>query len=187
VVRVQAHRLRSKLKKYYETEGIDDPLEITLPLRAYIPTFCARHPQAENAPVAPPHYIMVVPFTNLSANRDEDSFEKGLTEELIHALAKSGAWKLVIWGGGGGPDRNPALREITSDPRVRAVLEGTVRRSRNGGIRISVNLILPDSTLVWSQMYDIEAEDVVSAQVKAASEICQALNGKLRSLLTSGH
>ena len=43
IVRSQAWRLRAKLKKYYATEGADDPIVIELPIGHYVPVFHARH------------------------------------------------------------------------------------------------------------------------------------------------
>ena len=44
IVRSQAWRLRAKLKKYYATEGIEDPIVIDLPLGHYVPVFSVRRP-----------------------------------------------------------------------------------------------------------------------------------------------
>ena len=179
-VRVQAHRLRSKLRQYYKTEGRYDPLQITLPPGTYSPLFRTRQPSDVEGPL---HTIVVVPFTNLTS-RDEkhpDKFDKGLTEELVHLLAQSGEWKLVIAGVQEAPGCHSLPEEIAKASSALAIVRGTVRRWRNDMFRISVGLFLSDGTLVWSEMYDISAEDIVYAQEKAASEICQALNCRLHS------
>ena len=184
-VRVQAHRLRLKLRQYYKTEGRYDPLEITMPPGTYSPQFRTR--QQPSDVERPLYSIVVVPFTNLNS-RDEKhpaEFDKGLTEELIHMLAQSGEWKLVIAGVQEVSGCHSLPEEIAKASRACAIVRGTVRRWRNDMFRISVAIFLCDATLVWSEMYDISGEDIVSAQEKAASEICKALNCRLHSLLYS--
>jgi TolB-like protein len=182
-VRVQAHRLRSKLRQYYKTEGRYDPLEITLPLGTYSPVFRPRQPDVERRFYS----IVVVPFTNLDSRNEKhpDQFDKGLTEELIHVLAQSREWKLVVAGVQEASGCYSLPEEIAKASGASAIVRGTVRRWRNDMFRISVGIFLSDATLVWSEMFDISAEDIVSAQEKAALEICQALNCRLHSLFYS--
>jgi hypothetical protein len=57
LVRVQTHRLREKLREYYETEGIDDPILVTIPKGCYLPAFNASRsslpPALQSAPLPP--------------------------------------------------------------------------------------------------------------------------------------
>src|SRR5690242_20370083 len=67
IVRVEARRLRSKLRKYYESEGRDDAIRIEFPTGSYVPQF--KGPQSESAPAAPASdnkTIAVLPFVELS-------------------------------------------------------------------------------------------------------------------------
>ena len=183
-VRVQAHRLRSKLRHYYTTEGRYDPLEITLPPGTYSPLFRTRQPSDVERPL---YSIVVVPFTNLNSidEKHPDEFDRGLTEEVIHVLAQSGKWKLVIAGVQEASGCYSLPEEIAQASSALAIVRGTVRRWRNNMFRISVGIFQRGGTLIWSEMYDISAEDIVSAQEKAAAEICQALNCRLHSLFYS--
>ncbi len=49
IVRVEAHRLRKRLQQYYENEGADRPIQISIPLGQYVPMFVAR-PEAASPP-----------------------------------------------------------------------------------------------------------------------------------------
>ena len=183
-VRVQAHRLRSKLRQYYTTEGRYDPLEITLPPGTYSPLFRTRQSSDVERPL---YSIVVVPFTNLNSidEKHPDEFDRGLTEEVIHVLSQSGKWKLVIAGVQEASGCYSLPEEIAKASSALAIVRGTVRRWRNNMFRISVGIFQRGGTLIWSEMYDISAEDIVSAQEKAAAEICQALNCRLHSLFYS--
>ena len=96
VVRVDATRLRAKLRDYYGSEGATDPLIIDLPKGHYTPAFLeakaeTRERTSEHA--AEPA-IAVFPFSNLSPE-PEDYFSDGLTEEIIHALSSVSGIRVV--------------------------------------------------------------------------------------------
>jgi len=91
IVRVEAGRLRTRLKQYYDTEGRDDPLVIDLPKGSYVPRF---EPASSSrlAPLAtPPAFverrsqsqsrsaIAVLPFSDHSPHRDQEYFCDGMT------------------------------------------------------------------------------------------------------------
>ena len=67
IVRVEARRLRAKLKRYYENEGRDDPIRIEFPTGTYVPVFRER----SAAPGAGEHTIVVLPFENRSVRSEE--------------------------------------------------------------------------------------------------------------------
>ena len=96
IVRVQARRLRSKLERYYQTEGRGEPLQIEYPVGGYSPIFVRRSPSVEptdrpatalmarEAPFA--RSIGVLPFDDVGPE-DSQAFSDGLTDELIHAIS----------------------------------------------------------------------------------------------------
>jgi serine/threonine-protein kinase len=96
VVRGEARRLRTKLMEYYEQEGRQDSVRIHLPKGSYAPEFTVGGTGTINSktpgklnPILPgPKSIAVLPFLNLSSNLENEYFSDGLTEEIIHALAK---------------------------------------------------------------------------------------------------
>jgi serine/threonine-protein kinase len=106
IVRVEARRLRSKLKAYYTSTGKPDCLLIDLPKGAYVPSFRMRsasqpgterpRPQVVKG-VAEERSIAVLPFTNLTPEAGTDYFSDGLAEELIHLLTRIPRLRVVAW------------------------------------------------------------------------------------------
>lgn len=177
IVRVQMRRLRSKLKEYYENQGAVDAVEICLPLRKYIPVIRARSASSgSNTQTAPISTIAVLPFQSLSPDKEDEYFSEGLTEELIHAIAGLNELRIIairdmnmIQSGG------VTLRQIVHQHNIRGVLEGRVRRSGRN-LRVSVHLTdATDGSLIWSQMYERQVEDVFVIQEEIARAIAQAL------------
>jgi serine/threonine-protein kinase len=176
IVRVEARRLRAKLKEYYETEGQQDELIIEYPKGAYVPHF--RH--RRTAPARPggrTNAIAVLPFANLGPAPDQDYFADGLAEELIHGLTRIRGLRVVAW-------RSAAqLREKQNDPnaiaeqlKVGSVITGSVRRSGNR-VRVSVQLMeTATGVYLWSETYDRELKDVFLMQ----EEISRSVVGALR-------
>ena len=193
IVRVEARRLREKLRKYYETEGKEDPLSIDFPTGTYVPLVEKRDASAIAAAAAAPgteNAIAVLPFTNLSSDPDNEYFSDGLTEELIHALTKVEGLRVVAWSSAfqlKGKTRD--IRRIAEQLKVRAVLEGSVRRT---GERLRITAQLVDTTgghYLWSETYERELKDVFAVQDEISSAIVGALRIKLagpsgRSLVT---
>jgi TolB-like protein len=186
IVRVHARRLRSKLKQYYDTEGSDDPIEISLPLRTYVPVFRARPAKdavekrlaAFRSTPEVADSILVFPFTNLSTSKDDDYFAEGLTRELIHELSMVKEWRVIAWHSGGAEARQPDFRDLGKQLHAGAALWGTIRTNQKA-LRISAELSsVPDRTVLWSQMYVFESEDPLRAQEQLAHTICQGLRAR---------
>src|SRR5262245_2815793 len=145
IVRVEARRLRSKLKSYYETDGRADGLIIEFPKGTYAPLFRAKQNRAGDLPAsAPGGAIAVLPFSNLSSEPDTEYFSDGLTEELIHGLTKVGGLRVVAWNSAARLKGQPYdVREIGRQLNVSTVLVGSARSS---GERLRVMAQLIDTS-----------------------------------------
>jgi TolB-like protein len=184
IVRVHARRLRSKLALYYATEGADDLIEIHLPLRSYIPFFRRREPQSSCwKERLVPHQsgparccLAVFSFVNLSPEAKDDYFADGLTHEVIHSIAQLPECKVISWTA---QEKRPEVQDIASQLGVDAALSGTLRKAGNR-YRVSAELIgVPDHTILWSHMYDVEIDDIIATQEKIAHALSAALSNRL--------
>ncbi|MBN1569388.1 MAG: protein kinase [Acidobacteria bacterium] len=141
---------------------------------------------AEKAPTktetARARSLAVLPFANLSGDKENEYFSDGLTEEIINTLTQlpdlqvAARTSSFFFRGKEGD-----IREIGARLNVENVLEGSVRKSDNR-IRITVQLIsVADGYHVWSERYDREMTDIFAIQ----DEISQAIADKLRIKLGS--
>ena len=192
IVRVEARRLREKLRKYYETEGREDPVYIDFPTGGYTPVVQTRdaRPVPTGGAAQVENAIAVLPFSNLSSEQENEYFSDGLTEELINALTKVEGLRVVAWGSAfqfKGKARD--IRRIAEQLRVKAVLEGSVRRTVDR-LRITAQLVdTTDGHYLWSETYERALKDVFAVQDEISSAIVGALRIKLagpagRSLVT---
>jgi serine/threonine protein kinase len=120
--------------------------------------------------------IAVLPFTNTSADPENEYFTDGMAEEIINALSKikslGVASRTTTFGFKGTTED---IREIGKKLQVQAVLEGSVRRMGNK-IRVSAQLInVLNGLQLWSDRYDREMEDVFAIQDEIAQNIVKAL------------
>jgi TolB-like protein/Tfp pilus assembly protein PilF len=132
---------------------------------------------------APPEKsIAVLPFENISPNKDDAYFADGVHDEILNDLAKI-AQLTVISRTSVMQYRSEAKRDLRQIARalgVRNVLEGTVRRDGNR-IRVSTELIdAGNDKTIWADSYDRDLTDIFFIQ----SEIAQTIAGKLTATLS---
>ncbi len=124
--------------------------------------------------------IAVLPFNDLSPERDQDYFCQGLAEELINTLAAVRGLRVLARTSafaiqGHGLD----VREIGRRLRVDTVLEGSVRKS---GARLRITTQLVDASegyQLWSKKFDRDLDDVFSVQDEIAETVAAELQSEL--------
>jgi len=121
--------------------------------------------------------IAVLPFLNLSADKENEYFSDGLAEEIINALTRLENLRVTARTSAflfRGTQQN--INQIGETLHVSSVLEGSVRKAGNR-VRITVRLIdATDGNNLWSERYDREMTDVFEIQ----DEISQAIVAKLK-------
>src|SRR5450432_1331572 len=131
--------------------------------------------------VIPEKSIAVLPFTNLSADKENAFFTEGVQDDILTALAKFADLKVIsrmsVASYVAGPHWN--LREIGQELGVANVLEGSVRRA-GGKVRVTAQLIeMRTNTHLWAETYDRDLADVFAIQSDIAQQIASALEAKL--------
>jgi TolB-like protein/Flp pilus assembly protein TadD len=124
--------------------------------------------------------IAVLPFENLSDDKENAYFADGIQDDVLTNLSKIGDLK-VISRTSVMPYRGKAsnVREIGKALGVGAILEGSVRRVGNR-VRVNVQLICADTDEhLWAEDYDRELTDVFAIQTDLAQKIAEALQAKL--------
>jgi TolB-like protein/Tfp pilus assembly protein PilF len=124
--------------------------------------------------------IAVLPFANLSGDKEQEYFSDGLAEEIINALAQIPMLKVIARTSAFAfKGQNTDIRRIAETLGVASILEGSVRRSGNR-IRVTAQLITAtDGTHQWSERYDRELADVFAVQDEIAAAISKALQVRL--------
>ncbi|PHS22675.1 MAG: hypothetical protein COA85_11030, partial [Robiginitomaculum sp.] len=138
---------------------------------------------AENKITPPPTSIAVLPFTDLSPNKDQEYFSDGMAEEILNVLVRVDDLKVASRTSAFGFKGQEALGipAIAKKLNVRHVLEGSVRKSGNM-IRITAQLIDAQTDQhLWSQTYDrtLSTENIFAIQDEIANEIVKQLGIKI--------
>jgi TolB-like protein/Tfp pilus assembly protein PilF len=139
------------------------------------------HAERVAAPAISGKSIAVLPFENLSDDKDAGYFTEGVQDEILTHLSRVADLKVIsrtsVMQYKSGVTRN--LREIATELGVAHVLEGTVQRSR-GRVRISAQLIdARTDAHVWAERYDRELADVFGIQTEVAEKIVSQLKARL--------
>ena len=124
--------------------------------------------------------IAVLPFANMSADKENEYFSDGLAEEILNALAQIHGLKVIARTSSFAfRGKEQDITKIAETLRVKTILEGSVRRAGNR-IRVMTQLInATDGSHIWSERYDRELADVFALQDEIAAEVVEALQVKL--------
>jgi len=120
--------------------------------------------------------IAVLPFSNLSPDKENEYFSDGLAEEILNALTQLPSLRVIARASAFAfRGREHDLSEIGEKLKVQNVLQGSVRRSGNS-IRVTAQLIrVSDASQLWSERYDREMIDVFAIQDEVAHGIVAKL------------
>jgi len=166
IVRSEAYRLRSKLRKYYESVGKRDPVFIYYRPGSYVPGFRLRCRQDGNGTVtgadptgpftgAPGIRVAVLPFVDASHSALSGVCAQLITDELIHELVCTDGLRVT------------AASSVVAEPRdipaiarkldVQIVFDGTVRQNQNQ-LRVMSRIINADGFQLLSERFETEAD-----------------------------
>jgi TolB-like protein len=124
--------------------------------------------------------IAVLPFTNMSDDRQQEYFSDGISEDIISALSKQ-RWFLVIARNSSFlyKGKSVDIKDVAEELDVRYVIEGSVRRA---GDRVRITAQLNDAATashIWAQHYDRDLVDVFAVQDEITDAIVAAIEPQL--------
>jgi TolB-like protein/Flp pilus assembly protein TadD len=149
-----------------------------------------REPQTAKAAPSPagaapehpfePGAVAVLPFDNISPDKETDYFSDGLTEELIATLSLVSEIELVSrWASMQYKGRAQDLRAIGNELGARYIVGGSVRRFQDS-VRITVQLVdVVTNRQLWGNTYKGKMDDIFDIQEQVAQQIVEALKLKL--------
>ena len=183
LVRIEAARLREKLREYYGTDGQGDPIHIDLPKGTYTPQIEFRQAASPNpwpafTPLSEKASIAVLPFESIGNDPRWDRFADGITEDIVTDLAHSKDLFVVARNSTEVYRGKPAdVRNVGRDLGVRYVLEGSIQ-PLGDQIRVTAQLIdTRTGGHVWSDRYDRPATDLFKVQSDVTEKIAATLTG----------
>jgi TolB-like protein/cytochrome c-type biogenesis protein CcmH/NrfG len=129
-------------------------------------------------PTADAKSIAVLPFVNMSADKNDEYLSDGMTEELINVLAKVPGLRVpgrTSCFAFKGKNEEDIFHKVGDQLHVGTVLEGSVRKAGEK-LRVTAQLInVSDGYHLWSKDYDGDAKDILNFQSSVAEQVVQAL------------
>ena len=118
--------------------------------------------------------IAVLPFADMSADKDQEYFSDGLTEELLNVLAKNPKLQVTSRTSAFSfKGKEVDIKTIAEKLNVTHVLEGSVRKAGNE-LRITAQLIeVATDSHLWSQTYDRQMENIFAVQDDIAASVAE--------------
>jgi adenylate cyclase len=190
ISRVVRDQIRDKLPYSFKDMGEQGVKNIARPVRVFamlldgvvgVPEVNVSSTASTSPPLAAPHLsIVVLPFTNLSNDPEQQYFADGITEDLTTDLSRI-AGMLVISRNTAFTYRNKPIdtKQIGRELGVRYVLEGSVRRSVSQ-IRVNSQLIDAETDAhLWADRFDSNVGDLFTLQNEVTTRIANALHLEL--------
>jgi len=126
--------------------------------------------------------IAVLPFVNMSADKNDEYLSDGMTEELINALAKVPGLRVpgrTSCFAFKGKTEEDIFRKVGDQLHVNTVLEGSIRKAGEK-LRVTAQLVnVADGYHLWSEDYDGDVRDIFTFQSNVAQRVVEALQIKL--------
>jgi TolB-like protein/Tfp pilus assembly protein PilF len=144
-------------------------------------------PASEDRPAGPPlpdkPSVAVLPFTNMSADPEQEYFADGLTEDVIAQLARFrsllviGSTSSFVYKG-----QTPPVQDVGREFGVAYVVQGSLRKAGDR-IRVAVELVeAATGRQIWAERYDREVEDIFAVQDDVTNKIVSTLAGQIEDL-----
>jgi adenylate cyclase len=182
-------QIRGKVDTAFQDMGQQTLKNITEPIRAWRMKIGTEASAARRSTSTEPHHvrplsgkpsIAVLPFENMSVDREQEYFADGIAEDVLTTLSKIQELKVIARNSSFAfKGQNRDIREIGQILGARYLLEGSVRKVGNR-IRLTVQLIdSRDGDHLWADRFDGDLDDVFDLQDRITQEIVEALEVQL--------
>jgi TolB-like protein len=170
----------NRLRQALEDSAHEPRFIETLPKRGY--RFLV--PVEQPAPAHEDRSIAVLPFANVSVDKENDYFCEGLAEEILNALSRIEDLRVAARTSSFSfKDRAVEIGEIGAKLNVATILEGSVRRDV-GRVRVTVQLVdVRNGFQLWSERYDRQLQDLFEVQDEIARAVTEQLKVRLSGSL----
>lgn len=172
---------KNRDERYQSTKELFNELK-QLQTQMLVDAVLVRNPEVRNIIQSSSvlNSIAVLPFANISAEKDNDYFSEGLTEEIIMNLSKMHMLKVVPRGSTMHYVKDgKTYKQAADELGVQYLLDGGVRR-HGKDLRITAQLIdTGNDSYLWSETYRGTLQDIFEIQEKVATEIVRALQVRL--------
>jgi TolB-like protein/class 3 adenylate cyclase/Tfp pilus assembly protein PilF len=161
-------------------KNIEEPVRVYALSAASKSTLAQTHRAKEELPLPNKPSIAVLPFDNLSGDRDQEYFADGMVEEIITALSRfRGLFVIARNSSFAYKGRGVNVKEVGRELGVRYILEGSVRKAGNR-VRISGQLIDTSTGVhLWADRFDGSLEDIFDLQDQITASVVGAIAPKL--------
>ena len=198
IVRVEATRLRNKLREYYDEQGKADEVRIDFRKGAYQLDFSFQESsnydldsgllaksnqllqRSQPALITDRPSLVVLPFVSISADSSRDYFADGMTDSLISMMSRlSGLFVISRQSSFAYKATTKFSKEIAAELGVQYLLESSVQHSGDR-VRIAACLVqASNGEHMWSERYDRELKDIFALQDELTQQIVHALQVEL--------
>jgi adenylate cyclase len=185
ISRMVRDQIRDKLPYPFEDMGEQQVKNIARPQRVYRVRDLGEHPlpaSSQACPLPDKPSIAVLPFTNMSADSEQEYFADGMVEEIITALSRI-RWLFVIARNSSFTYKGQAVdvKQVGRELGVCYVLEGSVRKASRQ-VRITAQLVeAATGAHLWADRFDGSLEDVFDLQDKVASRVAGVIEPALQA------
>jgi non-specific serine/threonine protein kinase len=169
-------RIVGKCMKKDADERYQSAADLVADLKSLKRTLTGATPVEASAKESKPS-IAVLPFSNMSADPENEFFADGLTEELLNVLARNPELKVTARTSSFAfKGQHTDLRDVGKKLGVESILEGSVRKAGNR-VRITAQLVkVTDGFHLWSDTFDDTLDDIFAVQDKIADSVSKAMN-----------
>jgi TolB-like protein len=176
---VEENNLQVQISNLRKTLG--EGWIVNLPGRGYRLAVVTEGEVSPTDEVASKPSIAVLPFTNMTGDREQEYFADGVVEDIITALARTG-WLFVIARNSSFSYKGtfPDVRVVGRELGVRYVLEGSIRRA---GVRVRIACQLIEAATgghLWAERFEGEIADIFDLQDRISESVVGAMEPNLR-------